>query len=151
MSGRKRQIYKGLSQRGKNASGCKGALCQKSKIAFPCAKKLSLSGSRIDWLIGRSISIRSSSRGSDWKLHGATIPIRSTTTKKEKKNFAFIRPLAWLLKGQNKMTDNQELIKALAIAIACLKSQTFDDGIIEDLEQVLKKNMGKANEKTKNR
>ena len=150
MSGRKRKIYKRLPERGQNASGCKGALCQKSKITFPCAKKLSSSGSRIDWLIGRSISIRSSSRGSDWKLHGATIPIRSTTTKREKKNFAFIKPLAWLLKGQNKMTDKEELIKALAIAIACLKSKTFDDGIIEDLEKVLKKNMGKDNEKSQN-
>ena len=150
MSGRKRKIYQRLPERGQNGQRCKGALCQKSKIAFPCAKKLSLSGSRIDWLIGRSINTRSSLRGSDWKLHGATIPIRSTTTKREKKNFAFIKPLAWLLKGQNKMTDNQELIKALAIAIACLKSKTFDDGIIEDLEQVLKKNMGKDNEKSQN-
>ncbi len=48
------------------------------------------------------------------------------------------------MKGQNKMTDKEELIKALAIAIACLKSKTIDDGIIEDLEATLKKNMGKG-------
>ena len=45
------------------------------------------------------------------------------------------------------MTDKEELIKALAIAIACLKSKTFDDGIIGDLEEVLKKNTEKDNEK----
>ena len=54
------------------------------------------------------------------------------------------------MKGQNKMTDKEELIKALAIAIACLKSKTFDDGIIGDLEATLKKNMGKEDEKSQN-
>ena len=48
------------------------------------------------------------------------------------------------------MTDKEKLIKALAIAIACLKSKTFDDGIIGDLEEVLKKNMEKDNEKIEN-
>ncbi len=49
------------------------------------------------------------------------------------------------------MTDNQELIKALAIAIACLKSKTIDEGIISDLEQILKNNMGKKDEESQNR
>lgn len=142
MSGRQRQIYKGLSKRAETQR--KGAICQERKVICPCAKRLSLSSSLIGWPTGRFTSTRSSLRGSGWKLHVATTRIKSTTTKKEKKNFAFIRPLAWLLKGQNKMTDNQELIKALAIAIACLKSKTIDDGIIEDLEATLKKNMGKG-------
>lgn len=148
MSGRQRQIYKGLSKRAETQR--KGAICQERKVICPCAKRLSLSSSLIGWPTGRFTSTRSSLRGSGWKQRDAIIPTRSTTTKKEKKNFAFIRPLAWLLKGQNKMTDKEELIKALAIAIACLKSKTFDDGIIGDLEEVLKKNMEKDNEKIEN-
>ena len=150
MSGRKGQIHKGLSQRRKNAPRCKGALCQKAKVICQSARASSLSSSPIGLPTGRFTSTRSSLRGSGWKQRDAIIPTRSTTTKKEKKNFAFIRPLAWLLKGQNKMTDKEELIKALAIAIACLKSKTFDDGVIGDLEEVLKKNMGTANEKSQN-
>lgn len=46
------------------------------------------------------------------------------------------------------MTDKEELIKALCIAIGCLKSKTFDEGVIGDLEAVLKKAMAerKSNE-----
>lgn len=43
--------------------------------------------------------------------------------------------------------ERQELIKALAIAIACLKSKTFDEGIIEDLEKDLKEAMNKGAKK----
>ena len=149
MSGRQRQIYKGLSKRAETQR--KGAICQERKVICPFAKRLSLSSLLIGWPTGRFTSTRSSLRGSGWKQRDAIIPTRSTTTKKEKKNFAFIRPLAWLLKGQNKMTDKEELIKALAIAIACLKSKTIDDGIIEDLEATLKKNMGKEDAQIQNR
>ena len=150
MSGLKRKIYKGLPERGQDAKRCKGALCQKSVIHTPCGKELNSSASLLDWLIGRSTSTKSSSLGLDWNKLGAITQTKPTTTKHVKKNSVFTRPQEWLLKGQNKMTDKEELIKALAIAIACLKSKTFDDGIIGDLEATLKKNMGKEDEKSQN-
>ena len=50
------------------------------------------------------------------------------------------------------MTDKEELIKALCIAIGCLKSKTFDEGVIGDLEAVLKKATAEkeSNEKIQN-
>ena len=34
-----------------------------------------------------------------------------------------------------------ELIKALALALGCLKAKVFDEVIIDDLEKVLKRNI----------
>ena len=152
MSGRKGQIHKGLSQRRKNAPRCKGALCQKAKVICQSARASSLSSSPIGLPTGQYTSAKSFLHGWLWKLHGVITTQKCTTIKKEKKNFAFIRPLAWLLKGQNKMTDKEELIKALCIAIGCLKSKTFDEGVIGDLEAVLKKATAEkeSNEKIQN-
>lgn len=63
--------------------------------------------------------------------------------KHEKKNLASIKQQESLLKELNKMIDKSELIRALAIAIGCLKSKTFDAGIIEDLEETLNKHFEK--------
>ena len=145
MSGHKGKIYKGLSKRSETER--KGAICQKAKVICQSPHASSLSNSLIGLPTGQSTSVKSFLHGLRWKQRVATTTQKSTTTKREKKNFAFIKLLAWLLKGQNKMTDKKELIKALSIAISCLKSQTFDDGIIQDLEEVLKKNMRSENEK----
>lgn len=150
MSGCEGKICQRLPERRQNATGRKGALCQERRLVCRSANGLNLSGLLSGWPIGRFTSIRFSLRGSDLKPHDAITRTKSITTKNGRRNFAFIKSLAWLLKGQNKMTDREELIKALCIAIACLKSQTIDDEIIADLEKVLKKNMGKKDEEIQN-
>jgi hypothetical protein len=47
----------------------------------------------------------------------------------------------------DKAKKESELIKALALALGCLKAKVFDKAIIEDLDKVLKENMRLANEK----
>ena len=149
MSGCEGKICQRLPERRQNATGRKGALCQERCLVCRSANGLNLSGLLSGWPIGRFTSTRFSLRGSGLKLHGATTQTKFITTKNERKNFAFIKSLAWLLKGQNKMTDREELIKALCIAIGCLKLKTIDDEIIADLEKVLKKNMAKEGQHEK--
>ena len=153
MSGCEGKICQRLPERRQNATGRKGALCQERCLVCRSANGLNLSGLLSGWPIGRFTSTRFSLRGSGLKLHGATTQTKFITTKNERKNFAFIKSLAWLLKGQNKMTDREELIKALCIAIGCLKSKTFDESVIGDLEAILKRAMTEKadNEEIQNR
>ena len=43
--------------------------------------------------------------------------------------------------AKNDTTKESELVKALALALGCLKAKVFDEVIINDLEKVLKRNM----------